>query len=95
MGGWVRWPPGGPVLETKRKLGIFTLLVTRRDVAKRRDGSSTIIWQVDFCRSEATTVVYGRDVTEAEQLALIWAFPIIQAAWKQTEAAFRAQNRTP
>ncbi|MEE9533281.1 MAG: hypothetical protein V3W06_02595 [Acidimicrobiia bacterium] len=86
MGGWVRWPPGGPVLETKRQLGAFTLLLTKRDPTA---------WQVDLARGSKTTVVVGRDVVEAEQHALLWAMPIMQSAWKQTEAAFRAQNRTP
>ncbi len=86
VGGWVRWPPSGPVLETQRKLGVFTLLLTKRDPE---------LWQVDLARCSATTVVKGRDVVEAEQHALLWAMPIVQSAWKQTEAAFRAQNRTP
>jgi hypothetical protein len=84
--GWVRWPTDGPVLETQRKLGAFTLLLTKRDPT---------VWQVDLARASATTVVTGRDVAEAEQHALLWAMPIVQSAWKQTEAAFRAQNRTP
>ncbi len=84
--GWVRWPSSGPVLETKRQLGAFTLLLTKRDPTA---------WQVDLARGSATTVVVGRDVVEAEQHALLWAMPIMQSAWKQTGAAFRAQNRTP
>ena len=85
--GWSRWPDDGrAVLETQRKLGVFTLLLTKRDPR---------VWQVDLARCSATTVVVGRDVTEAEQHALLWATPIVQAAWKETEAAFRALNRTP
>lgn len=86
MATWVRWPSEGPVLETRRKLGAFTLLLTKRDPT---------VWQVDLARCSATTVVKGRDVVEAEQHALLWALAIMQSAWKQTEAAFRAQNRTP
>ncbi len=84
--GWVRWPSAELAMETSRQLGVFTLRLTKTD---------STVWQVDLARCSATTVVVGRDVVEAEQHALLWAMPIVQSAWKQTEAAFRAQNRTP
>ncbi|MEE9393399.1 MAG: hypothetical protein V3W41_12930 [Planctomycetota bacterium] len=72
------------MLETSRRLGVFKLLLTKTEPT---------VWQVDLARCSATTVVTGRYVAEAEQHALLWAMPIVQSAWKQTEAAFRAQNR--
>ncbi len=83
---WTRWPSAELAMETSRQLGVFTLRLTKTEPT---------VWQVDLGRCSATTVVTGRDVVEAEQHALLWAMPIMQSAWKQTEAAFRAQNRTP
>lgn len=86
--GWVRWAPRGfPCHQSSRRLGIFQLCVTKRDLPD--------IWEVDLYKFVGYTQVQAKDIDEAEQLALCWAVPIMQAAWRETQAAFRAQNRTP
>lgn len=86
--GWIRWSPGlhMAAVQSVRKLGIFQLSVCKREPWEN-------IWSVDLYKFVGYTEFEADGVGQAEQLALCWAYGIMEKAWEETSAAFRAQNR--